>query len=322
MTSEKREILLLGLPETGKTSFLAALLHYVDAPIPDKNLSQYQLSSNTTYVTSIVQNWLKGKKPERTKVTATKNAKTVADIFLEDKITEQKFTLHVPDFFGETFENQFSSRLIENEYLDQITSASGILLFIHPDKISQPTLIEDIKIAHKIEKLINDESGVDSVVKNENSIHDNNVNIEKDANFEIPSEPTFIIEDCPTQTILVDILETHLEFLKSHPVKLAIIISAWDLVHANAPRLSPLKWIENVLPLLYQFLLTNPERVIFKSFGISAQGGNIENPEEVERLTNFSEPSDRISVQEEDSIHKNIASPIEWILQQWQKPTI
>jgi GTPase SAR1 family protein len=323
MNPDQIKILLIGLPETGKTSFLAAFVHYVDAPIENKNLSQYQLSSNSTYIASIVQDWLKGKKPERTKITAAKNENTIADVFLVDKTSGSKFTLHVPDYYGETFENQFFDRHIELDFIEQVKTCSGILLFIHPDRVKQPTLIEDVKIAHQVEEIVNKK--FEPVIK---EIEVPPLDEFKEEQFENEIEsvpkiiPSFRVEESPTQIILVDLLEAYLEYIPSLPVKVALIISAWDIVKNDIPELSPMKWIENLLPLLYQFLYTNSEKIIFKSYGISAIGGDIKDPKEVERLTSLHEPADRIFVQEEELDHKNIASPIEWILQQCQKPTI
>ena len=316
MTDEHNKILLLGLPETGKTSFLSAFLHYIDAPIDGKNLRQYKLSSNTTYVTAIVQDWLSGKKPERTKVTMTKNANTEANIYIEDQATGQKFTLHIPDFYGEIFENQFFDRQIEIEYIEQIKDSCGILLFIHPERINEPTLIEDVIVAHKFADLINanfetEETAVEKPLLSD----DDNVDLSNETDLAQP----FNIEESPTQLVLVDLLEAHLEYLSKLPMNLSLIISAWDVIQKDCPDLSPVKWVEKTLPLLYQFLLANNNKIKFKGFGISAVGGNIEDPIERQRLIGLDEPSERITVQDEDTINKNIASPIEWILKEWQK---
>jgi hypothetical protein len=310
---DAKNILMLGLPETGKTSYLAAFVYYVDSTIVEKSLTQYQLSSNSTYITSIVQAWLMGNPQERTKVTATKNSKTEADIFLEEAKSQNKFTLHIPDFYGETFEMQFTDRYLELNYIEQIKASSGILLFIHPEKIKDATLIEDIVSAQSVAEALNK-------MHADQSINESSIKLPSQEEVTVFAEP-FKREEIPTQVVIVDLLEAHLEYLTKMPLNLAIIVSAWDVIKKDAPDLSPLRWIEKALPLLYQFLASNPEKINFNCFGVSALGGDIEVPEVAAKLKELTEPGDRILVQENDVTHKNIASPIEWILEQWQKNT-
>lgn len=300
--NESKNILMLGLPESGKTTFLAAFSHYIGAEIPGRNLIQYKLSSNTTYITSIVQSWLKGAHIERTKVTASQNSNTMADIYIENKLSKKRATLHIPDFYGETFQTQFLTREIEVDYIKQIKELAGILLFVHPEKIKDPVLIEDIQIAYRVEEMIN------------------NADVESRSSNQPPEKSTqtepFNLEEVPTQVVIVDLLESHLEYTSQRPVNIAVIVSAWDIVSEKHESMSPLKWLEKMLPLLYQFLTSNTERIKLKCIGISAQGGNIEDNAVVKRLTDIDEPAERIIVHEDETVHHNIASPVEWILEQ------
>lgn len=304
----------MGLPETGKTSFLAAFSFYLESEMPEKKLKEYQLSSNTTYITGIRQKWLRAEAQERTKVTATLNPKTEADIFIEN-LTGARFTLHIPDFFGETFENQFIDRNIELDYLDHLRTSSGILLFIHPEKVKMPILIEDLLLAHKVEQAINNEVSASDVDSGSPRTDDMPVAIEKTEEIhEIFEAAPFREEDCPTQVILVDLLESHLEYTTQNTLKLSVIISAWDTVKLDDKSISPSKWLEVTMPLLSQYLQANSQRLDTKIFGVSAQGGSFEKKEQVEQLTSLDNPMERVIIQEGDSEHKNIAAPIEWIL--------
>jgi len=312
MTNDHNKILMLGLPEAGKTSFLAALVQYTAAEIDDKTLTQYKLSSNTAYINLIHETWLKGLRQERTKIIATQNSSTVAELYLQEEATGERFILNIPDFFGETFESQFNDRLIGVNYLEQIKESSGILLFINPQKIRQPVLIDDISsalfVAASMDSAVS-ESG-DSDTKDQGQIAMDNA---------VVAIRPFDIEEVPTQIILVDLLETHLSFLQKMPLHVGIVISAWDTVIEQDSNLSPLKWLEISLPLLYQYLISNFDVINFKSFGISAQGGDMGKPEVARKLLSYENPVQRIIVHEDDKTHKNIASPVEWILSQWQK---
>lgn len=322
MNEDSNKILMFGLPESGKTSFLAALAYYAGAQVPNKRLSEYKLSSNTAYINTIVQQWLSGQKQERTKIVAATESSTVVELYLEEASTANRFTLHIPDFFGEIFENQFFDRLVETKYLDEIRLSKGLILFVHPEKIEFPVLIEDVQQAKKLANLVNlqiggqeenDETGV--------TAPDFEVNVSAEvASAENNIQP-FNLEEIPTQVILVDLLEAHLEYRALTPISIAVVISAWDLVKKDMPELTPEGWVETFIPLLSQYLKTNVEAVRYKIFGVSALGGDIERPEEVDRLTALSEPAKRVLVQESNEMDFNITLPIEWILKQWKSTT-
>lgn len=314
MNQSSEKILLFGLPGSGKTSFLAALVHYVDADIVGKNLRQYQLSSNTTYISSIVQRWLKGEKQERTKITASSNTKTVADLYLENVISSDKSTLHIPDFYGETFANQFFDRNMEIDILEQIKSSNGLLLFISPDKIKEPILIEEVRVANIVADQINEE------LKSEVFGDSQDIPSIDQTAEEILVQ--YDIEETPTQLVLIDLLEAHTEYINFPILNLAVVISAWDIVQKDMSTLKPLKWIEITLPMFYQYLVANSGQINFRVFGISAQGGDVEDPLEIARLVALPEPADRIVVQEDAEPHKNIASPIEWLITQWKQTQV
>lgn len=307
-TENSNKLLLVGLPESGKTSFLAAFVNFVESDIPGKTLRQYQLSSNATYINLIIQSYLKGETQQRTRLRSTTTPNTNADIFLEKSNDNFRFTLNIPDVHGEIFENQFVDRFIDDVYLAQLSSATGLIVFIHPDHLRPAVLIEDIKAAHDFEAQVNQmQEGADATNQAEQ-----------------PAETTameFKAAECPTQITLVDLLEAHVEFMPKRPVLISIIVSAWDLIKKDFEDLSPMKWIEKTLPLLYQYLLTNPDKIQFKTFGVSAVGGNLDNAEDLAKLTSLDEPTDRIIVQEENITHKNIGAPVEWIVEQWQSKT-
>lgn len=319
MTDETNKILMFGLPESGKTSFLAALAHYVRSQVEGKELNEYKLSSNTAYLNAILEPWLLGKKQERTKIVAATESNTLAELYLEKIHSQEKLTLHIPDFFGEIFENQFIDRLVELTYLAQMKSADGLILFIHPDKIKYPVLIEDVVLANQIAGIIDIQTGdgknstIDPTNGNEKKGESGSGNEKEEPQ---PAEP-FDFDGVPTQVILVDLLEAHLEYRKKSPLTIAVIVSAWDIVKKDMADLTPSEWMKNSMPLLWQYLVASEEKVRFKIFGISALGGDIENHEDLNRLTALGEPAYRVRVQEDQVENHNITLPIEWILNQW-----
>jgi hypothetical protein len=89
----------------------------------------------------------------------------------------------------------------------------------------------------------------------------------------IKSSKNWTPEQSSTQVQLVDILQILLQLRRERlPLRLAVIISAWDLVRSNIP---PTIWLDGRLPLLSQFIKANPDKIAANVFGISAQGGDL-----------------------------------------------
>ncbi len=127
-----------------------------------------------------------------------------------------------------------------------------------------------------------------------------------------PPPTPWNIERSPTQVQLVELLQ----FLKSQhhfrpPFRLAIAISAWDLVVAS--KMTPENWIQEQLPLLSQFLASNRSSFEVAFYGISAQGGNYEGSE-VAELHNKN-PGRRIEISGKGVKSKHdITEPLQWLM--------
>jgi hypothetical protein len=109
---------------------------------------------------------------------------------------------------------------------------------------------------------------------------------------------------------------------RESPLKIAVIISAWDLVE-KAPSLGkfmateipkdPQRFLSRHWPLLDQFLQSQSSIFHFRVFGVSARGGG-NAPDEIERMTNLDRPRDRILVV--DGMHRSndLTRPVRWLL--------
>ncbi|MBW8683516.1 TRAFAC clade GTPase domain-containing protein [Chitinophaga rhizophila] len=283
MGDYKRHFLLLGLPATGKTSFLAALYYYLTSNLPDRKFIEYKKSANTAYLNKIMNLWSKCEEIDRT-VTQIDSSNKEVLLHLEDVDTKTRFELQVPDIAGEHFVAQFTNRLWEKEYKHEVEKASGIALFLNPSKIRNHVLLDDTQI--------------------------------DDDDFEEVEElEPFKIEEVPTQIMLVDILNYHYVHQNKSPIPLSLVISAWDEVESE--NIAPLDWLQYNLPLLYQYLISNPEKFTLRVFGVSAQGGKIKDDDlEKERLASMDEPGERFIVRDGNNINKNICAPLQWLIAQ------
>jgi hypothetical protein len=213
---------------------------------------------------------------------------------LVDPSSEQITELILPDVSGETFRDQWEQRKSTKVFDDVARQARGVLLFIHPDMIRNPVRINKNKeVAAVLEPNETQQAG--SLLEPESLPI-----VEWSAKFS------------PTQVKLVELLQVLMREPYSYPVaKVAVIISAWDLVRDEYDQ--PSLWLANELSMLSQFLRSNSDRVAYKVFGISAQGG----PLSEEALLKTAHQAERIDVATdvEDEYHKHdITAPIKWLM--------
>ena len=109
--------------------------------------------------------------------------------------------------------------------------------------------------------------------------------------------------------MLVDLLQLLCGHIEKERFRLAVIVSAWDLVLSQE---LPIEWLAKELPLLNQFLINAHCRLDFRVYGVSAQGGQL--PDDVDRLTAYSKASDRIQVVLDGLPSHDITAPIRWAL--------
>lgn len=278
----KNNCVLIGLPKSGKSTFIAALWHIVESEEIDNSLKIVSLPEDREYLSNLRKSWLCCTPIERTLVDF--KHKITLNIFdKNDKITEFIF----PDVSGEMYNNQFEHRKIDTEYFNLIKSADGIILFINPYELKEPISITEGN------SLLPEES-VPSVE-----------NIAKPWEY----------KDAPTQVVLVDLLQ----MIKSNinkQIRLAVILSAWDILlnsyDQDLRKISPHEWIEKKCPLLHQFLITNNTSFKFKFFGVSAQGGSYAS--DIPKLQGHANPSDRIVVLFDGEKSNDLSIPIKWLL--------
>jgi hypothetical protein len=281
--------LLIGLPATGKTSFLAALWDSIQQDHVNTALQLKKLDGDSTYLNKICKAWL-GYEPVGRNQTDTE---TFVSMWLKERNGDQEIHLTFPDMSGEAFKQQWASRHLTESYQNCIKSADGGILFIHPKSLAQPLRISQIaNLASLIEQ---DEE-------------------ESAAEAKTPNPPTtpWDIEKAPTQVQIVELLQ----FLAANqyfraPFKLAIVVSAWDEVAAS--KLSPYVWVQQQLPLLPQYLSSHTDKFTVSYYGVSAQGGKYDG-KDLDALQ-AKRPTERIQVVGEgiENPH-DITEPLLWLM--------
>jgi hypothetical protein len=284
MSENGKKILFAGLPECGKTTFIAAFWYHVNNSANDKSVSLDTLAAgDIEYLNKISGEWASCCPVTRT--LRTHKAEKVK-MQLKRTDTNDKFILEIPDFAGEIYKRHFEFRQWNMEYDEIVEEGNGVVLFVDPRANNlRPFFIADEnnllgKIGEKVPAMS---------ANSEKWVHD------------------FV----PDQVKLVEALQfiAYRKELKA-PLKVAYVISAWDKIKSADSAEEPENWLKNNLPLLYQYTICNSDIFNVNYYGVSAQGGDYE--QDSERLLEMN-PFDRIIVMDESGTSKDIARPLLWI---------
>lgn len=243
-------ISIIGLPESGKTTFLAALWELVNERRVPKVLRFHSIGDNDhSYLRKIVKVWRSAKEQARTRLTGL----SAVQMNLQDKDGK---VAHVtmPDAPGEEFLAMWEERLLGRS-LGESLAVGNIMLLLNGNKVKAPAWITERAAQRRVAKA----QKADALPKE--------------------WEPSF----APTQVQLVDLLQQ----ISRAPVggvdrRIVIMISAWD--KAQGEGLTPDAFLDAKLPLLAQYLEASRDGWSSRVYGVSAQGGeydgNADNSED------------------------------------------
>lgn len=288
-------IVLLGLTGTGKTNFLVALDVILDRQRDPDGLVHSDLAADRAYLQPLKEQWLRGEVFKRT----NRQPPPPHQLLVRHPTSGTSVGFYIPDLAGETFDAQFVTRCIPLDFCDRLQQATGVLLFVHCDHNADHAVLEHSKfIDANLMPAQSESSAVDPVSE-------------------------WRLEDASQQTKLVDLLQFIAEIgPRQQPLRVAVMISAWDLVE-NAPQLGPHsaaeipknpgQFLTRRWPLLDQFLHNDTKTFRFRVFGVSARGGG-DTPEEIARLTNFVNPSDRVILVDGTHRSNDLSRSVRWLL--------
>jgi hypothetical protein len=248
----EHHLLMMGLPEAGKTSFLGALWYMVDQNHLDCELVLEKLEGERKYLNEIRAAWLKCRPVPRNLF----DVQEMVSMLLRDRRTGASTVLNIPDLSGEAFKRQWTKRELTVAYDNVMRDARGGMLFIRADGVDKPRTIFELN-----ENLRSIGLGAISRVRR---------------SFQ-PAAPQWDSEKTPTQVKLVELLQvlSNRDYFQPR-FRVAVIISAFDLLLKT--EITPQSFFERELPLLKQFLDGNQHLFEAALFGISAQGGRYASP--------------------------------------------
>lgn len=284
----EQSVVVMGLPGSGKTTYLAALWHIVTAKdVPTKLKFSHLGIGNQKHLNAIAARWRDAKRQDRT---AHQGLRIVRMNLVDG--AGKALVVTFPDVPGEEYRRMWEEREVNPDILETL-NAEGVLLFIHGDAINQPNWIAD------------------------------EVEMYKKWNIVVPEGAPIEWHPraAPTQVQLVDILQ----LMRSAPLdvgprKLAIVLSVWD--KAKGEGFTPTEYLTQKMPLLHQYLSCNADGWEVRTFGISAQGGEYDefDPaaipcEEAERLRQLDQASARVDVVFGEQHTHDLTEPLAWLME-------
>jgi hypothetical protein len=269
---------ILGLPRSGKTTFLAALWHLITAGEAETKFVLDKLVGDHGHLNAIVEAWRRCEEVPRTSMAA----ETKVAIQVHAPGSGRKFVLGFPDLSGESFREQFAVRACTADYVEGFASTGGILLFVNANRPSDGMTLADIGPA-----IAGAEESEEPEGKKE-----------------------WTADTVPEQVRLVDLLQFLLRppFIRRQR-RLAVVVSAWDAV--LEPKPSPEQWLAREMPFLHQFLANNPESFAYRVYGVSAQGGDVTGEQRITLVRQT--PSRRIQCVGPGADPHDLTAPLLWL---------
>jgi hypothetical protein len=309
-----KAIVAMGLPESGKTTFLAALWHLLTNKKVAVRLKLEKLAAEEApYLRAIATRWAQAKKQERTFQSGNKTIKLTLK-----SAGGEVFDLTFPDIAGEAFSQMWETRECTIAVAEALR-ATGVLLFIHVDKIRPPGWIaDDAALAEGLNVAPGkaDAAARPDAPENVPTGASAEAPVESQANGTVKWKP----ESSPTQVQLVDMLRClQVPPLNIGPRRLAVVLSAWDKVEDD--EVSPEQFLALHLPLLHQYLEHGfTDGWSHRTFGVSAQGAEYDDAKgapsaEADRMRDMEVPSQRIKVVVGDATSHDLTEPVNWILE-------
>jgi hypothetical protein len=236
--SQARTIAMLGLPRTGKSTYLGALWRLVqDTEVPA--IWEVDFQGDRSHINMLADQVSAGIEIERTEVDTTEGFQLEVGF-----AGDHSARLDIPDLSGEATRELVEKRVWRKSLADTVQRAYAVMLFVHPDTLALP---------------IPANFGVDDAPEGD----------------EVTDELEFTVEDACTAAKLIELLENVIDLRPDlWPIRIAVIISAWDRVNGDR---TPSDWLEERLPGVAGILTSNPNQVHAAVYGVSAIGGRLPN---------------------------------------------
>ena len=257
---EEISYFMVGMPSGGKTSYIIRLCSQI---IREKN-TVYRLADGR------LPEGLSNIEEQMDKMDSfQKIMRTFENVCYEVRLPlvneeGERILIRIPDLSGEHYRKLVEERYIAKNIYEGLQQSDEILFFINTETMEKEERLnyDEMSAARMIEESFREEEGNDGLPA---------------LKEEVPEKPT--------QSQVTELLQIILSIVKKK-VSMKFIMSAWDRVEKRfmGERILPAEYLKRELPLLYQYMISNRDRLSFEVFGVSAQGAEYADEEELEQL--------------------------------------
>lgn len=314
--------LIVGMPESGKSTYIGALRHVLVAKQVDTELELTMLAGDEQHLNALEEKWLSCEAMERTKT----SDEGWVELNVRDKATGATAVMTIPDLRGENFERPAVAGGCPRDLHEALVASDGILLFTNADREDDMLLIDDFgDMPEDEEEAEVGDQGVVEAGSDGTSVLAAEAVAEPDAEFAVDVEldgkeddeedggkGKFRPQDMAEEIKIVEFLQmANRRPLFPKRRKIALVASAWDLISGDA-EMTPEKWLAAKRPMLDQFLTHNADLWELRVYGISAQGGKLpQRRVEFEKMLNQSE---RVRVVGHGAGKHDLTAPLRWLM--------
>jgi hypothetical protein len=308
-----RDFVIIGLPASGKTTFLAALWHIIEAEETACRLRLARWEGDLEYLNSIAEAWRSFAPVPRTSQIGDKDI----TIHVVDRETGVQGAAFFPDLAGEIFDTQVEARRCRPGFLENVAKEGGVLFFISADSKQDGLSIVELNAqfpdgdgdmiigaAEDIEPSQGNPAGLTEPQPQEAVVAEA---------VPIPSQqpeewhPKMVLAQVRIVQLLSDLIRPPFTQRRR---RLAVIISAWDLVSEG---FTPSRWLSTQMPLVHQFLTANGDLFMTNLYGVSAQGVKLDDAAAVKEAVKLT-ASDRIRIVGPEREGKDLTNPLVWLM--------
>lgn len=243
-------VVMLGWPDSGKTNYLAAFWDALRegkgalfAPVPPDVI---------TYVEDALAFQSRGEfAPRSDKNIEDSRREFAVQVALRAGPADMTSNVIVPDITGELWKAAVETTEIADEWMQELSNATGALLFVRIRSKSNITPLDWVTT----ERLL--------------------------ALAELNEKEEEKAKGLPTQIVLCELIRFLEHTLRPNadgaPPRVAIIVSAWDLMDSSSRKKGPSAFLRGEYPLLAG-RIEDVETLDIRVFGLSALGGDFDDP--------------------------------------------
>jgi Double-GTPase 1 len=271
-SSSHPRLALIGMPETGKSTFLGAFWGVVQSPL-ESAVREASFAGDRSYIQRLAETVARGQEIDRTGVDT--NEAMAVELEFDGLGTADVL---IPDTSGESLRVLVESQLWHRRLHDACAQATAVALFVHPAGVRVPQRVSLLEV----------------------------VGAQDDA-AEGEAVPFDVHAHAGTAAELIDVFENVTEVCRERwPIRVAVIVSAWDRVDGV---MTPYEWLAARLPGLLSTLESSPELADIEVFGVSAQGGSLDERDD---LLAKGEIWDRVYARDRSGLPVSLIAPVRW----------